>query len=87
MVIFKLNKNQIILQKEIVLIILQIFFKEHNIIVIADNCCDNTLNYITQILNEKEIKHTIIPTNFGNGAASFRKCITTSLNMETILKI
>ena len=24
-----------------------------------------------------------IPTNFGNGAASFRKCITIALNMES----
>ena len=57
-------------------------FKEHTIIVIADNCCNDTLSYITKILYEKEINFTVIPTNFGNGAASFRKCVTKALNME-----
>ena len=62
-------------------------FKDHTIIVIADNCCNDTLGYITKILYEKEINFTLIPTNFGNGAASFRKCVTTALNMEDEKKI
>jgi hypothetical protein len=57
-------------------------FKNYKIFVFADKCSPETIESINEILNKNNVSFKLINTNFGNGASTLRKCITTILDLE-----
>jgi hypothetical protein len=60
-------------------------FGNENFYIVADGCSKDTILYIHEITNIDD-SH-IFQTQFGNGAASFRKCMTIALDLAKNKKI
>jgi hypothetical protein len=62
-------------------------FSKYYVVVIADCCSNETFEYLDFELTKRCKNYDLCMTENGNGAASFRKCLTMALDMEKAGKI